>query len=74
MQRIRDILCQLLPELSLEWLREAPDDKIRSFLGSMKDVGPKTISCVLLFSLDRSDLPVLEYCEKTSLDSTIYFT
>mmetsp|Transcript_11257 Transcript_11257/g.25359 ORF Transcript_11257/g.25359 Transcript_11257/m.25359 type:complete len:320 (+) Transcript_11257:1-960(+) len=55
-------------ELSLEYLHDEPDDeKIKAFLKQFKGVGPKTISCVLLFALRRADFPVDTHVWKISL-------
>jgi hypothetical protein len=35
-----------------------PSDAIKAELGSFKGVGPKTISCVLMFALQRPEFPV----------------
>ena len=45
-------------ECSLEHLREEPDDAIKAYLSGFKGVGPKTISCVLMFCLARPEFPV----------------
>ncbi|MCG2767046.1 MAG: endonuclease III [Anaerolineae bacterium] len=59
--RIKSILEHIHREqgtLSLDFLREMPVPEARKWLVSLKGVGHKTASCVLLFSLDRSALPV----------------
>ncbi len=45
-------------ELSLDFLREMPLEEARSWLLSIKGVGPKTAAIVLLFSLGRPAFPV----------------
>jgi len=45
-------------ELSLEFLREMPLEEARSWLLSIKGVGPKTAAIVLLFALGRPAFPV----------------
>lgn len=45
-------------ELSLEFLRELSDAKVRGFLESLPGVGAKTASCVLMFDLGRAAMPV----------------
>ena len=45
-------------EVSLEHLRSAPSAAIKAELSRFKGVGPKTISCVLLFELQRPDFAV----------------
>lgn len=42
----------------LGFLAEMPLDEAREWLTSLDGVGPKTASCVLLFSLERPALPV----------------
>lgn len=44
--------------LDLGWMREAPDEEVEEYLGSLPGVGPKTVACVLAFSLGRPALPV----------------
>lgn len=45
-------------ELSLGFLRDLPDAKIRSTLEALPGVGMKTASCVLMFDLGRAAMPV----------------
>lgn len=45
-------------ECSLEHLRSKSDDEIKGYLSKFKGVGPKTISCVLMFCLERPEFPV----------------
>jgi endonuclease-3 len=42
----------------LEWMRDAADAEIEEYLSSLPGVGPKTVACVLAFSLGRPALPV----------------
>jgi endonuclease-3 len=42
----------------LSWMRTASDDEIVEYLTSLPGVGPKTVACVLAFSLGRPALPV----------------
>jgi endonuclease-3 len=42
----------------LSWMREAPDEEVDEYLSSLPGVGPKTVACVLAFSLGRPALPV----------------
>jgi endonuclease III len=42
----------------LEWMREATDREVETYLLSLPGVGPKTAACVLAFSLGRPALPV----------------
>jgi endonuclease-3 len=60
-RRIRAILNQVHRAhgaTSLEHLRRAEDEVIRSTLRGFTGVGPKTVACVLLFDLGRPDFPV----------------
>jgi endonuclease-3 len=45
-------------ELSLDFLKQWPDDKVREYLLKIDGVGPKTAACVLAFSLGREVMPV----------------
>ncbi len=40
-------------EPSLEYLRDMPTEDVKKELLSFKGVGPKTVSCVLMFNLHR---------------------
>jgi endonuclease-3 len=42
----------------LGWMRDAADEEIEEYLASLPGVGPKTVACVLAFSLGRPALPV----------------
>lgn len=60
-ERMKTLLATLKEEQGaccLEWLRHEPTDAIKTFLARFKGIGPKTVSCVLLFCLGRSDFPV----------------
>jgi len=66
-QRIRSILEAILKERpkdcqrgepSMEYLRKMPTNAVIEELSKFKGVGPKTISCVLLFAMGRNDFPV----------------
>lgn len=60
-QRMQNILRQVKQErgeASLEYIRDFDDDKVKKELTRFKGLGPKTISCVLLFSLGRNEFPV----------------
>ncbi|CAJ1948937.1 unnamed protein product [Cylindrotheca closterium] len=60
-QRMQNILRQVKQErgeASLEYIRDFDDDKVKKELSRFKGLGPKTISCVLLFSLGRNEFPV----------------
>jgi endonuclease-3 len=59
--RIRAILREIFKqrgETSLEHLRCASSARIKRVLAELPGVGPKTVSCVLLFALGRPDFPV----------------
>ena len=43
---------------SLEYLRDLTNDEVKSELQRFKGLGPKTISCVLLFAMGRDEFPV----------------
>jgi endonuclease III len=47
-----------LDGLDLEWLRKLPPDEAMNWLVALPGVGPKTASCVLLFSLGVPVMPV----------------
>eukprot|EP01119_Soliformovum_irregulare_P002559 TRINITY_DN12806_c0_g1_i1.p1 TRINITY_DN12806_c0_g1~~TRINITY_DN12806_c0_g1_i1.p1 ORF type:complete len:351 (-),score=99.48 TRINITY_DN12806_c0_g1_i1:26-1078(-) len=60
-ERIHKFLSDLYEEqgnVSLEHLREKETPEIKQFLSRFKGLGPKTISCVLLFTLNRPDFAV----------------
>mmetsp|Transcript_8118 Transcript_8118/g.12433 ORF Transcript_8118/g.12433 Transcript_8118/m.12433 type:complete len:338 (+) Transcript_8118:97-1110(+) len=60
-QRIHGMLAKLKQERqkpSFEYLRSMSNEQIKEELGRFKGLGPKTISCVLMFSLARSEFPV----------------
>jgi endonuclease-3 len=42
----------------ISWMRDARDAEIEEYLSSLPGVGPKTVACVLAFSLGRPALPV----------------
>jgi endonuclease-3 len=42
----------------LSWMESATDREVEDYLISLPGVGPKTVACVLAFSLGRSALPV----------------
>jgi len=60
-ERIHNMLCQVREERgvpSLDYLREICDEQVKRDLGRFKGLGPKTISCVLLFAMGRPEFPV----------------
>ena len=44
--------------LELGRLNELPDEEVEEYLDSLPGVGPKTVACVLLFSMQRDAFPV----------------
>ena len=59
--RIRELLVRLLREngsLNLSFLRDLGVEEARRYLTSLKGVGLKTASCVLLFALGMPAMPV----------------
>lgn len=44
--------------LDLAFLKAAPLEEARAFLGSLKGVGPKTVACTLLFAFNRPAFPI----------------
>jgi endonuclease-3 len=44
--------------LDLSWMPRATSPRVREYLMSLPGVGPKTVACVLAFSLGRPALPV----------------
>jgi endonuclease-3 len=42
----------------LSWMHRATDREVEEYLSSLPGVGPKTVACVLAFSLGRPALPV----------------
>lgn len=60
-ERIHNMLCQIREERgvpSLDYLREICDEQVKRDLSRFKGLGPKTISCVLLFAMGRPEFPV----------------
>mmetsp|Transcript_26318 Transcript_26318/g.39000 ORF Transcript_26318/g.39000 Transcript_26318/m.39000 type:complete len:257 (-) Transcript_26318:64-834(-) len=45
-------------EASLDYIRDYNDEQVKAELKRFKGLGPKTISCVLLFALGRDEFPV----------------
>lgn len=44
--------------LSLEWLRELPDEEAREFLMSIEGLGRKSVACIMLLTLGKKEFPV----------------
>ena len=60
-ERIQSILRTVKEErgeASLDYIRDFNDEEVKKELTRFKGLGPKTISCVLLFALGRSEFPV----------------
>jgi endonuclease-3 len=57
-QNILNAVWEERKECSLEHLRSMSDGRIKEYLSAFKGVGPKTISCVLMFCLERREFPV----------------
>ena len=67
--RIQEALERVLDEteeFSLEFLREMPVAQARDWLTSLRGVGAKTASCVLLFSLGMPAFPVDTHVHRVS--------
>ncbi|XP_047983813.1 putative late blight resistance protein homolog R1A-3 isoform X3 [Salvia hispanica] len=58
---IKNLLSVLLEKrgkLCMEYLREMSIEEVKAELSLLKGIGPKTVSCVLLFNLQHDDFPV----------------
>lgn len=67
--RIQTILRQITAErgsLDLEFLRSMSEKDAWSWLSKFKGVGPKTVSIVLLFSLDKAAFPVDTHIQRVT--------
>jgi endonuclease-3 len=53
-------------ELSLDFLGQLPVNDARTYLTSLKGVGPKTAACVLLFALGMPAMPVDTHVHRVS--------
>jgi len=56
--RIQAVLAALGPDADLDWIREAPRAEVIDYLTSLPGVGRKTAACVMIFALDRPEIPV----------------
>ncbi|PRP83474.1 endonuclease III-like [Planoprotostelium fungivorum] len=54
-------------ETSLESLREKKTEEAKKILSKYKGLGSKTISCVLLFTMGRPDMPVDTHVHRTAI-------
>ena len=60
-ERMHKMLVQVREERgvpSLDYLRDLSDEEVKLELSRFKGLGPKTISCVLLFAMGRPEFPV----------------
>ncbi|KAH6801275.1 DNA glycosylase superfamily protein [Perilla frutescens var. hirtella] len=58
---IKNLLSFLLEKkgkLCMEYLRELSVEEVKAELSLLKGIGPKTVSCVLMFNLQHDDFPV----------------
>ena len=53
--------------LDLSWMQAASSKRIAAYLLSLPGVGPKTVACVLAFSLERPALPVDTHVYRVAL-------
>lgn len=51
----------------LSWMEGAPSKRVGAYLLSLPGVGPKTVACVLAFSLGRPALPIDTHVYRVSL-------
>ena len=59
--RIQAVLRQIWREqghFDITWLRRRPPEEVRAWLGRFPGIGPKTVACVMLFSLGQPAFPV----------------
>lgn len=56
--RIQEVLREIGPEADLDWLRQAPREEAVEYLTALPGVGRKTAACVMIFALDRPEIPV----------------
>jgi endonuclease-3 len=59
--RIRAVLRAIWKEqghFNIAWLRRRPPEEVRAWLGRFPGIGPKTVACVMLFSLGLPAFPV----------------
>lgn len=65
-QVLRDVR-ERAGSFDLTFLAEMPERDARAWLTRLHGVGPKTASCVLLFSLDRAVMPVDTHVHRVTL-------
>lgn len=59
--RIQTVLQMIWEEqghFDISWLRKRPAEEVRAWLSRFPGIGPKTVACVMLFSLDKPAFPV----------------
>ena len=59
--RIQGVLRAIWEEqghFDIAWLRRRPPEEVRAWLGRFPGIGPKTVACVMLFSLGQPAFPV----------------
>jgi len=59
--RIQTVLRMVWEEqghFDISWLRRRPPEEVRAWLGRFPGIGPKTVACVMLFSLGKPAFPV----------------
>ncbi|MCA1834557.1 MAG: endonuclease III [Actinomycetota bacterium] len=66
-QAILRVVLEREGRLSLARLRRLSDDEASAYLLSLPGIGPKTATCVLAFSLDRSRLPVDTHVQRVAV-------
>ena len=59
MQTILNTLVEERGKACMEYLRDMDDETAKQELSRFKGVGPKTVSCVLMFCLQRAEFPVV---------------
>ena len=59
--------CIILDETKRENQHLSQDEYIKRYLSAFKGVGPKTVSCVLMFCLQRQEFPVDVHVWKLAL-------
>lgn len=59
---IKDFLSEVhfrYGETNLEFLHERPSDEVKEILLSFKGIGPKTVACMMLFTMGRPEFAVV---------------
>jgi endonuclease-3 len=56
--RIQAVLAELGDDLDLDWLDDVPREEAIDYLTALPGVGRKTAACVMIFALDRPEVPV----------------